>query len=46
MGRIGIVTALVRWALDQRLPLDVEQIFHPATVNRYAVTIPGLSDAT
>ncbi|MGW3485339.1 hypothetical protein [Rhodococcus indonesiensis] len=40
------MTALVRWALDQRLPLDVEQIFHPATVNRYAVTIPGLSDAT
>ncbi|MFD4295076.1 hypothetical protein ACFWPA_16610 [Rhodococcus sp. NPDC058505] len=46
MGRIGMVTSLVRWALDQGLPLDVEQIFHPATVNRYAVTIGGLSDAT
>ncbi|MFC9790368.1 hypothetical protein [Rhodococcus sp. NPDC127528] len=45
-GRIGMVTSLVRWALDQGLPLDVEQIFHPATVNRYAVTIPGLSEAT
>ncbi|WP_245709232.1 hypothetical protein [Rhodococcus tukisamuensis] len=40
------MTSLVRWALEQGLPLDVEQIFHPATVNRYAVTIGGLSDAT
>lgn len=45
-GRIWTVTALVRWALEQGLPLDVEQIFHPATVNRYAVTVPGLSEAT
>ncbi|MFG1782646.1 hypothetical protein ACGFIU_09410 [Rhodococcus oryzae] len=45
-SRIGIVTSLVRWALEQGLPLDVEQILHPATVNRYAVTLPGLSDAT
>ncbi|WP_245709242.1 hypothetical protein [Rhodococcus tukisamuensis] len=46
MGQIGMVTSLVRWALEQGLPLDVEQIFQPATVNRYAVTIPGLSEST
>ncbi|WP_072814680.1 hypothetical protein [Rhodococcus zopfii] len=45
-GRIWKVTSLVRWALEQGLPLDVEQIFHPATVNRYALTVAGLSDAT
>lgn len=45
-GRIWKVTALVRWALEQGLPLEIEQIFHPATVNRYAVTVPGLSEAT
>ncbi|MGW0177214.1 hypothetical protein ACWDUM_25595 [Rhodococcus sp. NPDC003322] len=41
-----MVTSLVRWAVEQGLPLDVEQVFHPATVNRYAVTVPGLSEAT
>jgi len=45
-GRIGIIAALVSWAVDQGLPLDVEQIFDPATVNRYAVTTPGLAQAS
>ncbi|OYD71861.1 hypothetical protein BDB13_5544 [Rhodococcus sp. OK302] len=38
MDRIATVTGLVAWAREQGLPLDVGQIFHPATVNRYAVT--------
>ncbi|WP_231496494.1 hypothetical protein [Rhodococcus sp. UNC363MFTsu5.1] len=46
VGHMVMVTSLVRWALEQGLPLDVEQIFHPATVNRYAVTVPGLSEKT
>ncbi|MGW4479454.1 hypothetical protein [Rhodococcus triatomae] len=46
VARMVMVTSLVRWALEQGLPLDVEQIFHPATVNRYAVTVAGLSEAT
>ncbi|WP_255025069.1 hypothetical protein [Rhodococcus sp. GA1] len=45
-GRMGIVASMVGWAVEQGLDLDVEEIFHPATVNRYAVTFPGLSDAT
>jgi integrase len=44
--RIAMTASLVAWAVEQGLPLDVEQVFHPATVNRYAITIPGLSDAT
>ncbi|MGO4202775.1 hypothetical protein AB4Z09_13685 [Rhodococcus sp. TAF43] len=44
--RIGAVASIVAWAVEQGLPLDVEEIFHPATVNRYAVTVEGLSDAT
>ncbi|NMM88380.1 hypothetical protein B2J88_29195 [Rhodococcus sp. SRB_17] len=47
MDRIATVTGLVAWAREQGLPLDVGQIFHPATVNRYAVTPRlGVSDAT
>ncbi|WP_245816382.1 site-specific integrase [Rhodococcus maanshanensis] len=46
VDRMVMVTSLVRWALEQGLPLDVEQIFHPATVNRYAVTVAGLSEST
>lgn len=45
-GRIGIVAAFVYWAVDQGLPLDVEQIFDPATVNRYALAVPGLAVAS
>ncbi|QKT13232.1 hypothetical protein [Rhodococcus sp. W8901] len=40
------VTALVSWAVDQGLPLDVEQIFHPATVNRYVQTMEGFAERT
>lgn len=46
LNQISTVTSMVAWAREQGLPLDVEQIFHPATVNRYAVTVPGLADAT
>nr|WP_271213978.1 hypothetical protein [Rhodococcus wratislaviensis]GLK41227.1 hypothetical protein GCM10017611_81030 [Rhodococcus wratislaviensis] len=46
LNRISTVTSMVAWAVEQGLPLEVEQIFHPATVNRYAVTVPGLADAT
>ncbi|WP_009478358.1 hypothetical protein [Rhodococcus sp. JVH1] len=46
LNRISIVTSMMAWAREQGLRLDVEQIFHPATVNRYAVTVPGLADAT
>ncbi|NMN99103.1 site-specific integrase [Antrihabitans stalactiti] len=45
-NRIGVVAGLVSWALDQGLPLDVEQIFAPATVNRYAVTVPGFAETS
>ncbi|MDH6283898.1 hypothetical protein [Prescottella agglutinans] len=44
--RIGAVASIVAWAVDQGLPLDVEEIFHPATVDRYALSITGLSNAT
>ena len=38
---------MVAWAREQGLPLDVEEIFHPATVNRYAVThLEGVSNCT
>ncbi|QYA99618.1 hypothetical protein I1A62_00365 (plasmid) [Rhodococcus sp. USK10] len=46
LNRISTVPSMVAWAREQGLPLDVEEIFHPATVNRYAVTVPGLADAT
>lgn len=38
-SQISIVASMVAWAREQGLPLDVEEIFHPATVNRYAVTL-------
>ncbi|MGW6378723.1 hypothetical protein ACWFRB_21930 [Rhodococcus sp. NPDC055112] len=44
--RMSVVASFVVWALEQGMELDVEEIFHPATVNRYAVTLPGLSVAT
>lgn len=44
--RMAIVASMVIWAVAQGMELDVEEIFHPATVNRYSVTFPGLSEAT
>ncbi|RZI63432.1 MAG: hypothetical protein EOP79_18510, partial [Variovorax sp.] len=43
--RISEVASIVAWAREQGLPLDVEEVFHPATVNRYAMTAPGLAAA-
>ena len=45
-SQISIVASMVAWAREQGLPLDVEEIFHPATVNRYAVTLEGVSNCT
>lgn len=44
--RISEVASIVAWAREQGLPLDVEEVFHPATVNRYAMTAPGLAAAS
>lgn len=44
--RMSAIAGFVAWAVDQGLPLDVEAIFHPATVNRYAQTLKGFKDST
>jgi integrase len=45
-GRISMVARFVSWAIDEGIPLEVEEIFHPATVNRYAQTQVRWADTT